>query len=78
MGMQTTVQENTLTLITPSPQHVVILHSPVILCLVQMVEPKFAGQIPKPNLMVPHVAVSYIHLLYHATSYLYIFYTANN
>jgi hypothetical protein len=43
-----------------------------------MVEPKFAGQIPKPNLMVHHAAVSYIHLFNHAALYLYVSYTANN
>lgn len=77
MGRQATLQENTLTPITPSPQHVVTSHSPVALCLVQMAEPKFAGQIPQPHLMEPHAAVSCMPYYCYTVSYLYDIYTAN-
>lgn len=77
MGRQATIQENTLTPITPSPQHVVTSHSPVILYLVQMAEPKFASQIPQPHLMEPHAAVRFIPYYYYTASYLNDIHTAN-
>jgi hypothetical protein len=75
--MERQIQENTLTPITPSRQPVVTSHSPVTLCLVQMAEPKFAGQIPQPHQMAPHAVVSWMYFYYYTVSYLYDIYTAN-
>lgn len=62
MVRQAMVQGNTHTPIIPSPQHVVISRSPATLCLVQMVEPKYASQILQPTLMALHAVVNYMHL----------------